>query len=153
MPSGGEDYLVIFMEAVAESDLKVLLPVILTAKVHLPAFLPLTLKPDADFVTAHVFDFVVTLIARPSVVFAPFAETRNVFPDFSVEASAGTSGISRETDEVVFDVDAGADELLDELFDEFVGVGAFVPAVVLIGADVASGDETDEGFALLTHSV
>ena len=150
MPSGGEDYLVIFMEAVAESDLKVLLPVILTAKVQLPAFLPLTLKPDADFVTAHVFDFVVTLIARPSVVFAPFAETRNVFPDFSVEASAGTSGISRETDGVVFDVDTGADELLDELF---VGVGAFVLAVVLSGADVASGDETDEGFALLTHSV
>ena len=138
------------MEAVAESDLKVLLPVILTAKVHLPAFLPLTLKPDADFVTAHVFDFVVTLIARPSVVFAPFAETKNVFPDFSVEASAGTSGISRETDEVVFEVDACDDELLEELF---VGDGAFVPAVVFSGADVASGDETDEGFALLTHSV
>ena len=150
MLSGEEDYLVIFMDAVAESDLKVLLPVILTAKVHLPAFLPLTLKPDADFVTAHVFDFVVTLIARPSVVFAPFAETKNVFPDFSVEASAGTSGISRETDEVVFDVDAGADELLDELFDELVGVWAFVFAVVFSGA---SGDETDEGFALLTHSV
>ena len=123
---------------------------IVTAKVHGPAFLPLTLKPDADFVTAHVFDFVVTLIARPSVVFAPFAETKNVFPDFSVEASAGTSGISRETDGVVFVVAAGADELLDELF---VDVGAFVPAVVFSGADVASGDETDEGFALLTHSL
>ena len=141
--------MVIFMDAVAETDLKVLLPVILTAKVHLPAFLPLTLKPEEDFVTAQVFEFVVTLIARPSVVFAPFAETRNVFPDFSVDASAGTSGISRDTVEALADGEPVADGLLDE----FAGEVAVVPAVVLLGADVVSGEEMDVCFALLTHSV
>ena len=130
--------------AVSESELKLVFPVMEMARRHDPTDVPFTENPAAVFDTLHDFDFVPTLIARPSVVFPPFASMANVVVTLSRAASEGIVGVLSVFVSGVFD------ELLEER--EVVDVTTF-GATVVPSASGATVVETDVGLATAIHSV
>jgi hypothetical protein len=143
--------LVILTVAVSESELKLVFPVMEMARRHDPTDVPFTENPAAVFDTLHTFDFVVTLMARPSVVFPPFASMANLVVTLSRAANEGIAGVLS----VFVSGESGVvDELLEESLEEreVVDVTTF-GATVVPSASGATVVETDVGLATAIHSV
>jgi hypothetical protein len=133
---------VILTVAFVDKDRNESFPVMAITRAQDPAVFPFTLKPADVLETAHVFDLVEILMARPSVVVPFFAVIANDFPVFRLAAITGSAG-----DDKAFEVATFGElfETDDELLGACVtGVSAFPPG--------ATGEGVDDGFATAMHS-